>query len=131
MKESDSPVNGEGKTFTAKFEGSKVYMGEDYYYRWKAGDLVSVFTGSEHDQYTATTGDVTETELEFVSKTADLDAAVSESYAVYPYDKAATIADGVVYTNLAAEQIIQQSATSILTQANQRPSIAMSLLQGG
>lgn len=34
-------------------------------------------------------------------------------------------------SNLAAEQIIQQSATSILTQANQRPSIAMSLLQGG
>ena len=33
--------------------------------------------------------------------------------------------------NLAAQQIIQQSATSILTQANQRPSIAMSLLQGG
>ena len=34
-------------------------------------------------------------------------------------------------SNLAAQQIIQQSATSILTQANQRPSIAMSLLQGG
>ena len=109
MKESDSPVNGEGKTFTAKFEGSKVYMGEDYYYRWQEGDLVSVFTGSEHDQYKATTGDVTETELEFVSKTADLDAAVSESYAVYPYDKAATIADGVVYTNLAAEQTYSEN----------------------
>ena len=109
MKESDSPVNGEGKTFTAKFEGSKVYMGEDYYYRWQKDDLVSVFTDTSHDQYKATTGDVTETELEFLSKTADLDAAVSESYAVYPYDKAATIADGVVYTNLAAEQTYSEN----------------------
>lgn len=107
--ESTSPVEGEGKTFTATFEGTKVYMGEDYFYRWQAGDLVSVFTGSEHDQYKATTGDVTETELEFVSKTADLDAAVSESYAVYPYNKAATIADGVVYTNLAAEQTYSEN----------------------
>ncbi|MGN0903500.1 MAG: flagellin [Succinivibrio sp.] len=34
-------------------------------------------------------------------------------------------------SNLASQQIIQQAATSILTQANQRPSIAMSLLNGG
>lgn len=107
--ESTSPVEGEGKAFTATFEGTKVYMGEDYFYRWQAGDLVSVFTGSEHDQYKATTGDVTETDLEFVSKTADLDAAVSESYAVYPYNKEATIADGVVYTNLAAEQTYSEN----------------------
>ena len=34
-------------------------------------------------------------------------------------------------SNLAAQNIIQQAATTILTQANQRPSIAMSLLNGG
>ena len=34
-------------------------------------------------------------------------------------------------SNLAAEQIIQQAATTVLTQANQRPSIAMSLLSQG
>ena len=107
--ESPSTGNGEGKKFTAAFESTKVYMGEDYYYRWQEGDLVSVFTGAEHDQYKATTGDVTETELEFVSKTADLDAAVSESYAVYPYDKAATVVDGIVYTNLAAEQTYSEN----------------------
>ena len=107
--ESPSTGNGEGKKFTAAFESTKVYMGEDYYYRWQEGDLVSVFTGAEHDQYKATTGDVTETELEFVSKTGDLDAAMSESYAVYPYDKAATVADGIVYTNLAAEQTYSEN----------------------
>ena len=32
---------------------------------------------------------------------------------------------------LAAQTIIQQAATTILTQANQRPSIAMSLINGG
>ena len=82
MKESDSPVNGEGKTFTAKFEGSKVYMGEDYYYRWQEGDLVSVFTDTSHDQYRAVTGDVTETDLEFVSTTAALKTTLDKSYAV-------------------------------------------------
>ena len=34
-------------------------------------------------------------------------------------------------SNLSAQNIVQQAATSILTQANQRPSIAMSLLNGG
>ena len=104
MKESDSPVNGEGKTFTAKFEGSKVYMGEDYYYRWQAGDLVSVFTDAYHDQYKAVTGDVTETDLEYVSTTAALGTTLDKSYAVYPYNAANALEDGVVYTEIAAEQ---------------------------
>ena len=34
-------------------------------------------------------------------------------------------------SNLSAQNIVQQAATSILTQANQRPSIAMYLLNGG
>ena len=34
-------------------------------------------------------------------------------------------------SNLTAQNIVQQAATTILTQANQRPSIAMSLLNGG
>jgi flagellin len=33
--------------------------------------------------------------------------------------------------NLAAQNILQQASTTVLTQANQRPSIAMSLLSGG
>ena len=104
MKESDSPVNGEGKTFTAKFEGSKVYMGEDYYYRWQKDDLVSVFTDTSHDQYRAVTDDVTETDLEFVSTTAALKTTLDKSYAVYPYNAANALEDGVVYTEIAAEQ---------------------------
>ena len=104
MKESDSPVNGEGKTFTAKFEGSKVYMGEDYYYRWQEGDLVSVFTDTSHDQYRAVTGNVTETDLKFVSKTDTLGTTLDKSYAVYPYNAANALEDGVVYTEIAAEQ---------------------------
>ena len=104
IKESDAPVQGEGKTFTAKFEGSKVYMGEDYYYRWQAGDLVSVFTDASHDQYQAVTGDVTETDLEYVSTTAALETTLDKSYAVYPYNAANSLENGVVYTEIAAEQ---------------------------
>ena len=33
--------------------------------------------------------------------------------------------------NLTAQNILQQASTTVLTQANQRPSIAMSLLSGG
>lgn len=104
IKESDSPVNGEGKTFTAKFEGSKVYMGDDNYYRWQAGDLVSVFTETSHDQYKAVTGDVTETDLEYVSTTSALETTLNKSYAVYPYNASNALEDGVVYTEIAEEQ---------------------------
>ena len=106
IEEQPTPVVGEGVDFVATFEDAetRVYLGEDYFYRWEAGDLVSVFTGSNHDQYKAATGDVVETTLEYVSTTATLGSTLSENYAVYPYNAANTIENGVISTTLPAEQ---------------------------
>ena len=106
IEQQPAPVVGEGVDFIATFEDAdtRVYLGEDYFYRWEAGDPVSVFTGSNHDQYKAATGDVVETTLEYVSTTATLGSALSENYAVYPYNAANTIENGVVSTTLPAEQ---------------------------
>lgn len=106
IEQQPAPVVGEGIDFIATFEDAdtRVYLGEDYFYRWEADDPVSVFTGSNHAQYKAATGDVVETTLEYVSTTAALGSALSENYALYPYDAAATINDGVISTTLPAEQ---------------------------
>lgn len=106
IEQQPAPVVGEGVDFIATFEDAdtRVYLGEDYFYRWEAGDPVSVFTGSNHDQYKAATGNVVETTLEYVSTTATLGSALSENYAVYPYNAANTIENGVVSTTLPAEQ---------------------------
>ena len=106
IEQQPAPVVGEGVDFIATFEDAdtRVYLGEDYFYRWEAGDLVSVFTDSNHDQYKAATGDVVETTLEYVSTTATLGSTLSENYAVYPYNAANTIENGVISTTLPAEQ---------------------------
>lgn len=106
IEQQPAPVVGEGVDFIATFEDAdtRVYLGEDYFYRWEAGDPVSVFTGSNHDQYKAATGDVVETTLEYVSTTATLGSTLSENYAVYPYNAANTIENGVISTTLPAEQ---------------------------
>ena len=106
IEQQPAPVVGEGVDFIATFEDAdtRVYLGEDYFYRWEAGDLVSVFTGSNHDQYKAASGDVVETTLEYVSTTATLGSTLSENYAVYPYNAANTIENGVISTTLPAEQ---------------------------
>lgn len=106
IEQQPAPVVGEGVDFIATFEDAdtRVYLGEDYFYRWEAGDPVSVFTGSNHDQYKAATGNVVETTLEYVSTTATLGSTLSENYAVYPYNAANTIENGVVSTTLPAEQ---------------------------
>ena len=106
IEQQPAPVVGEGVDFIATFEDAdtRVYLGEDYFYRWEAGDLVSVFTDSNHDKYKAATGDVVETTLEYVSTTATLGSTLSENYAVYPYNAANTIENGVISTTLPAEQ---------------------------
>lgn len=106
IEQQPAPVVGEGVDFIATFEDAdtRVYLGEDYFYRWEAGDPVSVFTVSNHDQYKAATGDVVETTLEYVSTTATLGSTLSENYAVYPYNAANTIENGVISTTLPAEQ---------------------------
>ena len=103
-------VGGAGKKFTASFEESKpegrVYLGEDNYYRWNAGDEVSVFSGDySHRKYKATTGDAVTTDLEYVSVVSESTTALpTYNYAIFPYNASNNLEGGVLYSNIASEQ---------------------------
>lgn len=105
--ESGTSTTPTDKIFSASFEGaSKVTLGDDYYYRWTAGDLVSIFTEDHSNrQYKVTTGDVTETDLEYVSTpTVSEELLTDYNYAVFPYNAANRVESGVVYSTLAYAQ---------------------------
>ena len=103
-------VGGAGKKYTASFEESKpegrVYLGEDNYYRWNAGDEVSVFAGDySHRKYKATTGDAVTTDLEYVSVVSESTTALpTYNYAIFPYNASNNLEGGVLYSNIASEQ---------------------------
>ena len=103
-------VGGAGKKFTASFEESKpegrVYLGEDNYYRWNAGDEVSVFSGDySHRKYKATTGDAVTTDLEYVSVVSESTTALpTYNYAIFPFAASNSLEGGVLYSNIASEQ---------------------------
>ena len=107
IEENNSVTPDADGIFSASFEkGPKVTLGDDYYYRWAAGDLVSVFTEDHSNrQYKATVGDVVETELEYVSTTATSTEALTDyNYAVFPYNAANSVNSGVVYSTIAYNQ---------------------------
>lgn len=103
-------VGGAGKKYTASFEESKpegrVYLGEDNYYRWNAGDEVSVFAGDySHRKYKATTGDAVTTDLEYVSVVSESTTALpTYNYAIFPFAASNSLEGGVLYSNIASEQ---------------------------
>lgn len=116
-------VLSESSEFSGVFdkEESRVYLGDDYFYRWEAGDLVSVFTADNRNrQYKAKTSDVIKTDFEFVSKpsTGEASFTMTSNYAVFPYHNLNCIAmiKGAWYTiasQLAAEQVYDKDKNSL------------------
>lgn len=123
--EENRVVDGVNATFSASFEkiDSRVYLGDDYYYRWEAGDLVSVFTGDySHRQYKALTGNVVETDLEYVSTIASSSEALSDfNYAVFPYNKSNSLESGVLHSTIAAEQTYRKNDLNNAIMVSQIP----------
>lgn len=99
--------------FLATFENSvsRVYMGEDNFYRWESGDEVSVFTGDySHRKYAATTGDVVTTGLEYVSTVLESDLALPNyNYAIFPFEDVNALESGVINSVIAAQQSYRQN----------------------
>ena len=103
--------------FSATFdvEETRVYLGEDNFYRWEAGDKVSVFSFDPRNRmYEAEDSDVILTDLNFVSKpdsyTGAMLTEMDRHYAVFPYNEYNHLAfvTGAYYTigaKLAAEQV--------------------------
>lgn len=110
--------------FQASFdaEETRVYLGDDRYYRWEAGDKVSVFAFDERNRmYEAASGDVILTDLNFVSKPATapgIHMEMDRHYAVYPYSEEnhlafVTGAYHTVVARLAAEQVHDATKPSL------------------
>lgn len=112
--------------FKATFdtEDTRVYLGEDNYYRWEAGDKVSVFAFDDRNRmYEAEDSDVILTDLNFVSKPDAPTGSPTPSvwdrhYAVFPYSTANHLAfvNGAFYSvvaQLAAEQVHDASKAGL------------------
>lgn len=109
-------ANNNSQSFSGSFDTneSRVYLGDDYYYRWEKGDYVSIFTiDNRNRKYQATTGDVIVTDFEFVSKPSSAPGVSlteqKSNYAIYPYNESnnASFVTGAYYTlssKLEAEQ---------------------------
>lgn len=98
--------------FKATFdtEDTRVYLGEDNYYRWEAGDKVSVFSLDNRNRlYEAEDADTVYTDLIFVSKPQTIpnpEYDLGMHYAIYPYNENNKLTtDGVLISSLSAEQI--------------------------
>lgn len=112
--------------FSATFdtEETRVYLGEDNYYRWEAGDKVSVFAFDDRNRlYEAEDSDVILTDLLFVSKPDAPTGSATPSvwdrhYAVFPYSTANHLAfvNGAFYSvvaQLEAEQVHDASKAGL------------------
>lgn len=112
--------------FKATFdtEETRVYLGEDNYYRWEAGDKVSVFAFDDRNRmYEAEDSDVILTDLLFVSKPDAPTGSPTPSvwdrhYAVFPYSTANHLAfvNGAFYSvvaQLEAEQVHDASKAGL------------------
>lgn len=108
-KNVDEPVVNENVQFTAAFENNdtRVYLGEDYYFRWQEGDLLSVFTKDySHRQYKTLRGDCIKTGLEYVGTiVTSSDALADAHYAIYPYAEGNALAGGKLRGVIAADQV--------------------------
>lgn len=113
----------EAKTFTATFENSRAYLGEDNIYRWAQGDQLSVFTEDySHRVYKTTTGDVTTSDLEYVSTTTSSEQTLADyNYAIFPYDKGNNLQDGVLYGTLPATQTYSENNLNSAIMVSQIP----------
>ncbi len=109
-------------TFDA--EDTRVYLGEDNYYRWEAGDKVSVFAFDDRNRmYEAEDSDVILTDLNFVSKPdaptgSPMPSEWDRHYAVFPYSTKNHLAfvNGAFYSvvaQLEAEQVHDASKPNL------------------
>ena len=104
-KEIDAPVVDSTVKFTASFDASasKAVLkpgAEESKVEWEAGDQVSILAAGANYLYAAQTPGASTT---LTTEATDVPAE-GPYYAVYPYDADATFAEGVITTELPAEQ---------------------------
>lgn len=103
--ESDNiPVSGKIYTATIDEQLSRIYMDEAFALHFNAVDEITLFSTTDNCKYTFS-GKDGDTTGEFTAAVTPTGTALGRTYALYPYDAAATISsDGVISTTLMAEQ---------------------------
>ena len=104
-QEMDAPVADGTVKFTASFDAAATKAvlkpgADDSKVEWEAGDQVSVLAAGANYLFAAQTPGATTT---LVTEATGVPAE-GQFYAVYPYDADATLAEGVITTELPAEQ---------------------------
>lgn len=102
-------VKGDAPQFSATFENAadtRVYLADDYYFRWDKGDYLSVFTQNfSHRKYETLSGDSIDTILEYVSTTSESNTTLKDAhYAIFPYNDANALVGGQLIANIPYEQ---------------------------
>lgn len=102
------PEINEGAELSATFanEDTRVYLGDDYYFRWEKGDLLSAFLYNQsHRKYEAREGDVIETLLDEVEVVTNVSEGTDGyNYAIFPYSDANAYDSGKLIANLPSVQ---------------------------
>lgn len=102
------PAVNEGAELSATFakEETRVYLGEDYYFRWEKGDLLSTFLYNQsHRKYEAREGDVIETLLDEVEIVTNVSEGTDGyNYAIFPYSDANAYDSGKLIATLPSAQ---------------------------
>ena len=99
----------EGRTIYAKFdneeEETKTYVENYKYLRWHAGDEISFFDATTHNNQYAFAGNDGDAEGEFNAVATGEGTAIATTYGVYPYNANTSISEeGVISVELPANQ---------------------------
>ena len=112
----DDPDSAEKSVYTASIDDaiSRVYMDGDLSLHYNSSDAISIFSTTANSKYVfvGTQGD---TSGEFVREgvQSSSGSTLSRSYAIYPYNRSATItSDGVISSELAVEQSYVENSVS-------------------
>lgn len=100
--------------FTATLSMSRTHL-EGTSVLWDATDQLTIFTKTAHNrQYKVKSGADTKTAVfSYVGYTGTNNAAISGSYAIYPYDAEAELAGNIIKTKWQAEQIYNAAAVNL------------------
>lgn len=111
------PAVNEGAELSATFanEETRVYLGEDFYFRWEKGDLLSAFLYNQsHRKYAAREGDVIETLLDEVEIVTNVSEGTDGyNYAIFPYSDANAYDSGKLIATLPSVQTYDKDRVNL------------------
>lgn len=111
------PAVNEGAELSATFanEETRVYLGEDFYFRWEKGDLLSAFLYNQsHRKYEAREGDVIETLLDEVEIVTNVSEGTDGyNYAIFPYSDANAYDSGKLIATLPSVQTYDKDRVNL------------------